>query len=442
MTYSYPSLNDYKFTCSYGSFAIGALSGVTLKVFGSLYVGEIFAVLYLILRLSKGDNAKVIPRQFLYLAFLWALVQAISDSINDIVLIQSLKGVGAPLILIFGIAGFSLYFLKDINRIPSFLIGLQLGILFDTTVINKTIFFVSNNQWKWAYYGPISTIIIVYTSFFILNRRSVSPILLTFVSMLVLGIIGLANESRGSLSLVLMYVIYLFFRYSIIQRILSFLNSVRPLGSYVLIVLSCLLLYITSLSLGFVLSQGFFESIMSSKTYEKTAKQSASSLGLLAGGRSEFLVSSKAFLEKPILGHGSWAEDRTGFYRLFRINRAYELGEELDLQTSYAQLQYQLSTDVSLIPTHSFLMGALVWGGILAGAFWVYILYWLADTYLRLHSFVNFYFFNGIILLVWNILFSPFGYSTRFSTAIFISTLLVFAHLCYMQIGNKRQNIR
>ena len=42
---------------------------------------------------------------------------------------------------------------------------------------------------------------------------------------------------------------------------------------------------------------------------KSTRCRRAGEYGLLLGGRSEFLVSSLAVLESPVIGHGSWAKD-------------------------------------------------------------------------------------------------------------------------------------
>ena len=88
----------------------------------------------------------------------------------------------------------------------------------------------------------------------------------------------------------------------------------------------------------------------------------------MLGGRPEILVSSRAVLDSPILGHGSWAKD-------FKYNEMLnDLLIEQGKRENYLQ---DLDPDWrGLIPVHSHLMGAWVWAGILGAIFWAYI-FWL-----------------------------------------------------------------
>jgi hypothetical protein len=180
--------------------------------------------------------------------------------------------------------------------------------------------------------------------------------------------------------------------------------------------------FISSFGLGFIILNPMVASIMPDATYIKTVKQAQSSFGLLLGGRSEILASFEAFADKPLLGHGSWAKDNSGVYNALRIQRAFDLGEDIDLTI----LDRVHMDDVRLIPTHSFIMGGFVWAGIAGGLFWIYMLYWLANVYVRHAHDLNFYYFIGIYEFVWGILFSPFAYSTRFSSAVFVASLIAY----------------
>ena len=136
--------------------------------------------------------------------------------------------------------------------------------------------------------------------------------------------------------------------------------------------------------------------------------------GVLLGGRPEILVSSRAVWDSPVLGHGSEAKD---FKYVEMLN---DLRAEAGMQANLADLE---ASSADMIPTHSHLMGAWVWAGILGAVFWAYIL-WLAgkgilevSTLLPpsapLYAYV-------IIGLFWNVLFSPFGQSARMGDALAI----------------------
>ena len=81
-----------------------------------------------------------------------------------------------------------------------------------------------------------------------------------------------------------------------------------------------------------------------------------------------------------------------------------------------------------LIPSHSYLMGALVWSGIFGGLFWIVLLYVVFKRFLRTLGQLPLYFYIGMLGLVWDVLFSPFGASARWNTAVFLAAFLAYTH--------------
>jgi hypothetical protein len=137
----------------------------------------------------------------------------------------------------------------------------------------------------------------------------------------------------------------------------------------------------------------------------KYRDQNEGEVSILQGGRVESLVSTIAIKDSPILGHGSWAKDIYYVRLLIQEMRRAGMKQSVKSRTS------------TLIPTHSYLFGAWVEGGIAGGLFWIYVLvlsvvasYHLlrrSDLLLPLSAF-------SIFWLMWAIPFSPFGASQRF----------------------------
>ena len=405
------------------TFALGVLSGITVNPGGKFYLGEIFGIFYLFFGLTKKSRLRHIPRAFILLAFLWSLSQIFSDVVNYTAFLDSVKGVLTPLIFIATISGLCNFFVDNSKRFPSYLIGLPLGLLIDLAVLNPTPHFLVNNQWKWGYGGIVSQFFIIILSFYAFRGSNKSFDYLSILIFAGLSLIGLANDSRGALGLLMIYCLFAFQRKLIIQRFLLLLSRLKGSGTWMLIMGAMLFLPLFSLASSFILLNPLAASIMPEATYEKTVKQSQSSFGILLGGRSEILTSFEAFADKPLLGHGSWAKDHTGAYNASRFQRALDFGEDIDVNIILNRLEKE---NIMLIPTHSFIMGAFVWSGVFGGLFWVYLLYWLATSYLRSAHVLNFYYFHGIIILVWDIFYSPFAYSTRFSAAVFLASLIAF----------------
>ncbi len=99
---------------------------------------------------------------------------------------------------------------------------------------------------------------------------------------------------------------------------------------------------------------------------QKYENQARGDLGLLVGGRPETLVSWRAVMDAPILGHGSWAEDR----------KYTEMLTDLLTQSGYKEDGPPPDEgDNYLIPCHSHLMAAWVFSGVAGAIIWFYIYY-------------------------------------------------------------------
>ena len=151
-------------------------------------------------------------------------------------------------------------------------------------------------------------------------------------------------------------------------------------------------------------SSGF----LGAEARDKYQVQSQNDLGLLFGGRNEMLTSIKAVEDSPIIGHGSWAQDRS-----------YVMYEVMSLR-SHGMPSNSSDFVSDLIPSHSYLMGAWVEGGLAGAVFWSYCLilciYALFSLLVVDSAVVPFVAFS-LVDFVWNILFSPFGAEVRFLVA-------------------------
>ena len=150
--------------------------------------------------------------------------------------------------------------------------------------------------------------------------------------------------------------------------------------------------------------------ILGERAKEKYDEESSGEYGVLLGGRTEVLATFPAIYDSPILGHGSWAKEP--LYIILQNQALARLGYKVAWNISNEQLQE------GLIPTHSYLFGAWVDGGILGAVFWVWVFAMTARVLTRVHpatavllpvvSFLSFF-------LLWDILFSPYGTPGRIS---------------------------
>jgi O-antigen ligase len=162
---------------------------------------------------------------------------------------------------------------------------------------------------------------------------------------------------------------------------------------------------------------------------DKYEEESSGKYGVLVGGRPELLAEIPAIYDSPILGHGSWAKQRI---YLIEERRALQL------------LGYQGATLISreqlkegLIPAHSIIFQAWVDAGILGAVFWMWIFAQATRVLTRVYpataelvpeaAFLTF-------LLMWDILFSPYGAESRY--AVPYSIVLIMSSL-----GMSRQQV-
>ena len=131
-------------------------------------------------------------------------------------------------------------------------------------------------------------------------------------------------------------------------------------------------------------------------------------LPLLVAGRNELLVSIEAILDAPLLGHGSWPENRYYAEKISHLRYHYRLSDGRPDPTS------------DLIPMHSHLFGGWIEAGLAGGVFWALALYLIGRSttrsYLGRSSMRPLYVYCSL-LLAWDILFSPFSGFRRLETA-------------------------
>lgn len=399
-------------------FLLGLILSQKLYLVGQLYVGEIVAIIYLIFNFKRIKFVREVNLIIVF-ALLWAFAQFISDLSNQTLLNDSIKGVLAPVLFIISMLFFLIYIKKNYQRLPSLLIGLIAGQLLHLLLV-PTDYFIGN-FWKWGFGTALIGLFTVYFSFFIKRRNNIflSTVLVIFL------VISLNFDAR-SLALIpflgtLVYIAFFgakksflkerFFKRFIVLKIVLIASPVIFLVDYGAVALFS--------------SQVFLSSVSSDKV-EKYRTQAIGEYGILIGGRSEILASAQAFLDKPILGHGSWAKDKSGYLdgvAILRRNLGYTVGGG-----------YEGIGEEIYIPAHSYLMGSLVWAGILGGLFWLIVLNNTMKIFLNYMSVLPLYFYIGFIGLLWNIFFSPFGANARWESAIFLASLYSFVNYININI--------
>lgn len=384
------------------AFAFAFICAQKVKIGGDIYLGEIFGLIFFLMSIGKKQFRSTLTLTIL--AFVWAAVQLFSDLINSTPVGDSLKGVLAPVVLICTILGFARYFNADLRRVPYFIAGAATGQL-ASQLIEPTAIFLSN-PWKWGVGSFVLTVFSVYYSW--MNRAKGKYALWLFA--LVFFVVCTVLNSRSLAAFPIAALL--------LARFISRSGSIRifrtKYKTSILLALMIIVLGGLNFGLTYVFSADWFLKSLPTEVAEKYRAQAAGEYGVFIGGRPEILVSSIAIADSPLIGHGSWAIDKAGYL------------------STYAQLRYQLGyvdneevedLGLDLIPVHSYLFGAMVWAGVLGGVFWIYVIHWLITCFFKYKVNLEFYFYVGGITLIWNILFSPFGASHRWATAVYLAAI-------------------
>lgn len=395
-------------------FLIGLISAQKINLVGELYVGEAIAAAYIVVNLKRlrlsGVEVTIIA-----FALLWAGAQLLSDLSNKTAFFDAIKGILAPVVFVATFI-FLINYTKDkFFRVPSLLIGVTIGALIQLILIPTEYF--KFNFWKWGFGGVVLGLFVIYFSFFSKNKNS----LFLFSALIIFLGVTLYFDSRGmAIFPIIAALIYKLFY----EKKVSFLSKNFSGGwtSIKLLLIAVPMLFIVNSVASALFSSEAVLSKFSIATAAKYRTQATGAFGILLGGRSEVLVSAQAFLDRPLIGHGSWAKDKSGYlerYLILRDKYGYSLSDDGG---------YEKVGEEVLIPAHSFFMGAMVWAGILGGVFWLVVLNNTLKIFIANLNLFPLYYYVGIIGFVWNVFFSPFGADARWSTAVFLAAFFSFSN--------------
>jgi hypothetical protein len=385
-------------------FAIPALDFLEIQVVGRLFISDLLLLgLFPFLLLAKGRRlAEPLPRTFLFLGAIWLTSQIATDLIRHTPFEDYTRGWAKIFFTLIDFAALYLLLYGNRKRIIMYITGLAVGGII-TFYLNPSAYAI-DYPWKFGVGISITWILILFATCFRPRRPLWCIGVVAFAAALNLY---LGFRSFGGVCF--MTAVYLFVQYlsekSEAKRAKLSLRNVVFIG-------------LVSVTAAFLLIKGYEyaaeQGMLGEEAQRKYKVQAAGTGGVLLGGRSEILISFRAIMDSPIIGHGSWAKD-------FKYADAWgEITRALGYETTRAK-------ESGLIPTHSYLFGAWVEAGILGAVFWFWmlsipirvltILYRTQELLTPLIAFIGF-------LLVWDILFSPYGAQARFTTTYYIIVLM------------------
>jgi len=332
---------------------------------------------------------------------LWLFGQVVSDLYRQTATQDWIRGDATIIFFGLDILGTAILLSKNERRKIIFLVGMSIGSMLFTFIHPSD--FALDQPWKFGYASGVITLTLLISCFFYARRNYM------IAGLLILGIaaVNLLENYRNPVGQLLMILALVF---PIIPeqfgrlRILPRSHDVARVA--VLFGLTVGTVWVAARLVEFVTSAG----LVSEEAKQKNEMQGRGG-SLLLGGRPEIQVSLQAVKDSPIVGYGSWAQDPKYVEMLF----------DMQLEQGLIDREDMLEYESDLIPTHSHLMGAWVWAGILGGVFWFYILWLALRCIIRIaisRPPLAPVYMAMAIGLVWGILFSPFGLSVRVGDAL------------------------
>ena len=386
------------------AFVIPSLVFVEVEVVGRVFLTDLLllAVLpFLLLFRGVAPLRRRVPLTFLGLWLLWLIGLVGSDLYVDTPSHDLARGWAK--VVLMGLHFITLYLLLDgrPRRVVLFALGLVVGwiLVYFTSAHPSAV----HQPWKFGY-GPAVTWLLVLAACILGTQRAWVVAILTLAGGLnfLFGFRSLGGVCFVSAAFI---VVTAFWRPSMTIRLWR-------TGA----VIALLALFGWGVYQGYQMLAG--AGLLGERALLHNMRQSGGDFGLLFGGRSEVLVAARAISDSPIIGHGSWARDC----------RYAEMLVPLLSEFGYSAYHYD-PYENCLIPTHSHLTGAWTEAGITGGFFWFWVLGFIAvvlqhnlSASNRLTPLVVFVAF----VLVWDVLFSPFGGERRFINPFLIS-LLIFS---------------
>ncbi|MCY3005767.1 MAG: hypothetical protein NTV29_07305 [Planctomycetota bacterium] len=398
-------------------FMIAACMVIPVNLIGTFRLGELLVLalypFYMKQILKALRNREVMA--IVGLGLLWLTSQVLSDLYNATTMKNSLRGLGS----IFLTMTTFLFFCGLYCRNPRNHLGTLLGAIAGGVLSAGLLYrFEGNNAgyaeniWDFYVSGWAHPAFAIFAFLFYRSHPW-----LVFPLGIVYGIVANMYGGRSDGLVVListLFFVYLWFQVTHSRGDLRYsMRSGLMICAVLLVPLFLLyVVYAQSGALG-----------KAAKMQIDLAKNPYNPMEVLLLARNESVIALDAIYEKPILGHGSWANP--GHLRRLYLLKMREIYG--------AAAPKKLIQDI--LPVHSVLLGAWVFGGLAGFIFWVYVIY--RTFYLSNQLLINGS--MGIIAIAvvyvpyfcWHVLFSPNAFA-RFSWPMSMA-FLIFANAFFMR---------
>ncbi|WP_109487975.1 hypothetical protein [Occallatibacter savannae] len=407
--------------------AIGLTSTLTVKFIGDLPVSEIILLTLLpIIVAMRGRRLRSPQFKIVYsLLALWLFGQVISDLYRHSQFIDWARGDAAIIFFGLDLLGLIVILSGNDRRKLIFVAGAAIGSIVVT--IARPSELAQDDPWKFGYaFGVVNLVLLVSCYFYERRLYIISALLILFVAS-----INLIENYRHEVGQLLLLIALVF---PLIPERVGRLRFLSRAGAKMRLILSFGLALCAVLLAGSLIDAITSSGLLSEDAAAKNKSQRKGG-SLLLGGRPEILVSSVAVMQSPIVGYGSWPKNSNYVEMLFDI--------QVRSGVSDPTATDELRTD--LIPTHSHLMGAWVWAGILGAVFWFYVIgivcRGIFQIALERSASAPLYAFL-LLDALWNIFFSPFGLNARILDSLAIVFVCDLLHSAPSLVGTTLPRIK
>lgn len=381
-------------------FTLGLVSATQVQLIGYLSIVEIIFLLltpfYIITRWRTLTNSQLWP--FLILILGWFFSAVATDLWRETDLSLLLKGAATP--LLWASSLISMYFLlrERLDLIRWFVVGAAISGVVSMYVFKPgSVIGLESEVWGGEVGYDFRVWIGVWVTFVwaaVLFLHPRNPRWAVAI-MLVFSLLCFKEGSRSAGAISLLVVGLMFFGGGLLAAGTRLQR--KRTGARILV------FGIMAIVIAFSISEGYrhavFEGWLGDYERQRYIEQSQSIVGIM-GARSEFASSMFAIADSPILGHGSWARDESGY----RYMGAEALGVDVSGLHDVSDM---------LIPGHSHLWGPWVSHGFLGFLFWFYVFIYVLRFFINDMPYAQRYLPFVLLLTLgsfWNILFSPVGF--------------------------------
>jgi hypothetical protein len=384
---------------------VGIGTEFTVHLVGELYISEILLLLvFPFLLVLRGKRALRPELKTIYsLMGLWLIGLAVSDAYNHIDTYDRMRG--AAIIVFFAINLLCMSMLLGGNkrRMMIYFIGLIVGSLASCKLQPSPAF--DDYPWKFGYsFGTIQLVMLTASYFYDRRRYGISTIFIFGICAVNL----LVNYRSPVLDILVVFVLV----YPVIPERMGGIQ-ILPRSSVARLVVLAVLAVVAGQTAGAMVNFVTRAGLVNEEAQAKNEAQQKDG-GLLLGGRPEFVIGLRAALERPIIGHGSWAKD----YKYL------EMLQDMEVETGTLDYSGDFEAGTNgLIPAHSGIVTAWIWAGIAGLIFWVYMAWYILNAISRVAiirpPLAPFYMWF-LISTWWDIFFSPFAANRRIIDAVLI----------------------